>query len=206
MTVERNAGDPVPKTRSCTCRAVLAALALAAGLATCSVAAAGSEPPISTRLVLTDVWDMPIALNMIPAGKPTLFLVCDPAQVRCREGAVYFDTQAGRIGAAGARPACIFEAEPEATREAASRMGLGVPVYADASGGVPSRLLGSEVLPALVLLDGKGRLVRTAVGGGEALDANITAMLEQIGPSPWRSRILVLIPLAVLGIILLVVN
>lgn len=165
--------------------------------------ASGGAPPATAQVVLTDVWDMPISLNMIPAGKSTLFLVCDPSQVKSREGAVFFDTQAERIESAGVRPACILVAAPDAAREAAERMALKVAVYIDALRAVPTKVISQEVMPALVLLDGDGNIEKVAVGGGESLDAHITAMLEP-GSSRWKT--LALITLTALGIILLVVS
>jgi hypothetical protein len=190
---------PTPAPR---CLLALVLVALVAYLSY-PAPASGDTPPATAQVVLTDTWNMPIALNMIPAGRPALFLVCDPSQVNCREGAVLFDSQAARIEAAGVRPACILVATPEAARDAAERMALGVPIYVDAGRAVPTKVMGQEVMPALVLLDGDGNLEKVAVGGGEALDANITAMLE---PRSSRWKILVLITLAALGIILLVVD
>jgi hypothetical protein len=183
--------------------ALVAAALIAGTLVASAAAAAGDTSPATAQVVLTDTWDMPIALNMIPAGKPALFLVCDPSQVNCREGAVLFDSQAARIEAAGVRPACILVATPEVARDAAQRMALGVPVYVDAGGAVPTKVMGQQVMPALILLDGEGNLEKVAVGGGETLDAHITAMIESRS-STWK--ILVLITLAALGIILLVVD
>ena len=183
--------------------AALPALGLLLVLAASGGCGGGDAPPATAQVVLTDRWDMPIALNMIPAGKPTLLLVCDPTQVKSREGAVFFDTQGKRIEAAGVRPACILVAAPEAAREAAERMALTVPVYIDAAWAVPARVVGQDVTPALVLLDGDGNVKKVAVGGGETLDANITAMLE---PRNGRWKTLALLTLAALGIILLVVS
>lgn len=181
----------------------IAAAALLALIAAVPATLLADAPLPSAQVVLTDAWDMPVALNMVPAGEPALLLVCDPSEVKCREGAVLFDSQATRIRATGVRPACILVGPAEAAREAAVRMGLSIPVYIDGARAVPARLLGQDVMPALILLDGDGRVEKVAVGGGEALDANITAMLRR--PSgAWK--MLVLIPLVALGIILLVVD
>lgn len=203
-TREPGAAPGKSAARSWHIRFALPALGLLLALAVLPAAAASDDaPPATAQVVLTDRWDMPIALNMIPAGEPTLLLVCDPTQVKSREGAVFFDTQRQRIEAAGVRPACVLVAAPEAAREAAEKMALTVPVYVDAAWAVPARVVGQDVTPALVLLDGDGNVKKVAVGGGETLDANITAMLE---PRNGRWKTLTLLTLAALGIILLVVS
>ena len=116
-------------------------------------------------------------MKMIPGGRPALFYVCDPAEVTCREGAVYFDTQAGRIKRKNIQPVCVFVASFEVTGQETARMGLTVPVFADAAGAVPDRLIGQQIMPALILLDGRGNVSRVLVGGGESLDTNISTML-----------------------------
>ena len=77
-----------------------------------------------------------------------------------------------------------------------------VPVYVDATRMIPGVLLGQEILPAMVLLDGRGKVVRVVLGGGESLDSNLTRILEG-DRRPWRI-LSILIPLAIFGIILLV--
>lgn len=154
------------------------------------------------QIVLSDRWDMPVALSAIPAGRPTLVMVCDPSQVRCREAAVYFDAQAERIAARKIRPVCVLVSTGEEAAGAAQRMGLAVPFYVDASGAIASRLLGQQVLPALVLLDGKGKVVRVATGGGEALEGNIAVMLEsRAGRGRWIAVAVVAVALAALALL-----
>jgi hypothetical protein len=153
-------------------------------------------------IVLRDALNMPVTLSMIPGGKASLCYVCDPSEVTCREGAVYFDSQAHRIKRKNIRPVCIFVASYEAARQEAARMGLAVPVFADASRAIPGRLIGQEIMPALILLDAKGDVSRVIVGGGESLDANISAMLEIGGSSRW-TLITIAAPLVALAVILI---
>ncbi|HVP57497.1 MAG TPA: hypothetical protein VMU02_05330 [bacterium] len=162
----------------------------------------GPEQP--GAIVVTDLLSQPHTLQEIVAGSPTLLFICDPAVTRCREGAVYFDTQALRITASRIKPACIFLASADAARDAAARMGLNVPVYVDSGRVVPTALLGQEILPAMVLLDSQCRVSRVALGGGESLDSNLTHLLKP-GQSHWR-LLYVLIPLAIFAIIRFVVE
>jgi hypothetical protein len=120
---------------------------------------------------------MPVAMSMIPNGTPALFFVCDPSDKRCREGAVYFDSRRQRIKDEKIRPLLVLVGSRDAAGEAA-KMGLSLPVYADPGRTLTSKLVGQDILPALVLLDGKGNLVKVILGGGEALDDNITAMIK----------------------------
>jgi hypothetical protein len=176
--------------------ALAAALLLWATLTVCS------SPAAAVKIIVTDLGDKAYELETIPAGTPTLLFVCDPALTRCREGAVHFDTQAARIEKKRIKPVCILLADPETARDAATRLGLTVPVYVDATRMIPGVLLGQEILPAMVLLDGRGKVVRVVLGGGESLDSNLTRILEG-DRRPWRI-LSILIPLAIFGIILLV--
>ena len=179
-------------------------LAVIAAAAWCAGSSDGKDAATS-QIVLTDPWNMPVALNMIPAGAPTLFYVCDPSEVRCREGAVYFDSKRRRFEESKIKPVCVLVGSREAAREAAARMGLSVPVYVDAGRTLSSKLIGQEIMPALVLLDGKGNLVKVIVGGGEALDNNITTMLEA-RPGGHRVVYAVLVTLVVAVAVLLAVD
>lgn len=182
----------------------LAWLPAVAAAAWCA-GASGGETASPGQVVLTDPWNMPVALNMIPAGTPTLLFVCDPSERRCREGAVYFDSRRGRIEEEKVKPVCVLVGSREAAREAAARMNLNVPVYVDAGRIMTSKLTGQDIMPALVLLDGKGNLVKVIPGGGEALDSNITVML---GARPGGRRIIyaILASLVAVGIALLVAD
>jgi len=144
---------------------------------------------------------MPVSMKMIPGGRPALFYVCDPAEITCREGAVYFDTQAGRIKRRNIQPVCVFVASLEIAGREAARMGLTVPVYADASRTIPDRLIGQEIMPALILLDGKGNVSHVLVGGGESLDTNISTMLEA-GRRWYWTELAIAASLVALGVIL----
>jgi hypothetical protein len=84
-------------------------------------------------------------------------------------------------------------------------MALGVPVYVDVGRTLSSKLIGPEIMPALVLLDGKGNLVKVMVGGGEALDNNITAMLDA-RPGGHRTIYAILVTLVMAGAILIAAN
>ncbi|MFZ1947380.1 MAG: hypothetical protein WAW06_07510 [bacterium] len=187
--------------------ALVAAATLGAALAAAlwwpePARASGSGSVETGQIVLSDRWDMPVTLSAIPAGKPTLVMVCDPSQIRCREAAVYFDAQAERIAARKIRPACILVAPREEAASAAQKMGLAVPFYVDSSGSVVSRLLGQQVLPALLLLDGKGRVVRVATGGGEALEGNVALMLEsRAGRGRWIVAALAAVALVALALL-----
>jgi len=191
-------------TTSPAARAVLAtAVVLLASLmgAVAAGAPAGPEEH-AANVVVTDLAGQAYELKDIAAGTPTLLFVCDPSLTRCREGAVYFDAQAARVQAGDINPVCVLLAGADAARSAAARLNLTVPVYVDSSRTIPARLLGQEILPAMVLLDGEGEVRRIALGGGESLDSNLTRMLK---PDESRWRFLsVLIPLAIFAIIMLV--
>jgi hypothetical protein len=186
--------------------AVAAAVALAAGLAGLAALTADCRPVAAAepaaRVIVAGLDGKAYELATLPAGKPTLLFVCDPTLTKCREGAVHFDTQAARIERSGIRPVCVLLADPETARQAAQRLGLAVPVYVDATRSIPSIILGQEILPAMVLLNGRGEVAKVVLGGGESLDGNLTRVLES-GKHSWRF-LYVLIPLAVFGIILLV--
>ncbi|MFH1219186.1 MAG: hypothetical protein V1694_01860 [Candidatus Eisenbacteria bacterium] len=187
--------------------AMLAWLSLAAPFGRPAHAAEGdptAEPTaiLGADIILTDLSGNLFSLGSIAAGQPTLLFICDPAVTKCREGAVHFDSQSGRIEAREIRPACVLVADYEAAREAAARLDLGIPVYVDAARAIPARLIRQAVLPALILLDGRGRVTKIAVGGGESLDGNITAMLER-GGGGRRRALAVLIPLAIFASIFL---
>jgi hypothetical protein len=176
-------------------------VALMGAVAAGPPAAAAEQTGEAADIMVTDLLDQPFQLKDVAAGTPTLLFVCDPALTRCREGAVYFDTQAARIAARKIKPVCIFLASTDAARNAAARLDLAVPVYVDSCRAIPQALLGQEILPAMVLLDGKGKAQRIALGGGESLDSNLTHMLKP--PEPRWRFLSVLIPLAIFAIILL---
>jgi hypothetical protein len=176
------------------------------GLSIILSACASAETPQATGdIVVTDLWDRPHDLRSISAGKPTLLFICDPALTKCREGAVHFDSQAERIEVKKIKPVCILLASPDDARETAFKMDLAVPVYVDADRLTISGLIHQDVLPAMVLLDGKGNVTKIMLGGGESLDSNLTAMLETRHAHRWRF-LSALIPVAIFGIILLVLE
>lgn len=164
--------------------------------------AQGADARETGNIVLRDTLNMPISMSMIPGGRPALCYVCDPSEVTCREGAVYFDSQAGKIRRKNIQPVCIFVASLDVAGSETAKMGLAVPVFADVSRAIPDRLIGQEIMPALILLDGEGNVSRVIVGGGESLDTNISTMLAEGGSKRWTS-IWIVAPLVALGVILI---
>ena len=152
------------------------------------------------ELVLTDLWDSPYRLQDICRGKATLFFVCDTELSICREDAVFFDTRADEIEASGLRAALIFTGSPAAVRDFALRAELYRSVYVDTDLAVFDTLLDKKVLPALVLVDGEGRHVRTLYGGGESLEGNIGILLAS-GEEGNRRWWLILIPVVVIAML-----
>jgi hypothetical protein len=178
-------------------------LACCAALACACASSGAAEPPAG--IMITDLLDRPVDLRTLPAGRTMLLFVCDPALTRCREGAVYFDTQAGRIEERKIHPACVLLASLEDAREAAFRMDLHVPVFVDSARTITETLISQKVLPAMVLLDGDGNVIKITLGGGESLDGNLTAMLET-RHGHHRLLLSILITLALSGIILFMVE
>jgi hypothetical protein len=132
---------------------------------------AGSE------LVVRDLWDMPHSLESICNGQETLLFLCDLSISTCREGAVYFDNRADGIKAGGIRPVCVFVGKPSNIRQAVLNLDLALPAYIDERGLMYENLLDQKVLPALILLDGTGNVVRIVYGGGESLDHNLRIIM-----------------------------
>lgn len=182
-----------------------AALAAAAWSADPPAGNAAGDAASTGRVVITDPWNMPVALNMVPAGTPTLLFVCDPSERMCREGAVYFDSRRGRIKEKKIKPVLVLVGSREAAGEAASRMSLSLPVYVDAGRTVTSKLIGQDITPALILLDGKGNLVKVIPGGGETLDNNISVMLDA-RPGGHRLAYVILAALVAAGAVLLIAD
>jgi hypothetical protein len=162
----------------------------------CTAQAAAGE-----GVVLTDLWDSPYRLEDIGRDHPAILFICDIDLSVCREGAVFFDTRAGQIEERGFRAALIFLGRPADVREFALRTQLNLPIYIDSDRSVFNSLLGEKVLPALVLLDPGGRKVRTLYGGGESLEGNISALLQE-RPEPGRRWWLILIPVVVVAALL----
>lgn len=129
-------------------------------------------------VVLTDLWDGPHLLKDICGGRPTILYVCDTEASLCREGAVFFDAKANDIEAHGFQAVLIFIGKPSDVRELVLGTRIVQPVYVDSERGLFGGLLDEEILPALVLVDGDGRRIRTMYGGGESLDGNLAALLE----------------------------
>jgi hypothetical protein len=156
-------------------------------------------------LVLTDLWDSPHRLGGICGGRATILFICDIQYSVCREGAVFFDARADEIEARGRRAVLVLIGEPAEARAFALETGIDQPVFVDSKRHVFETLLDREVLPALVLLDGDGRLVRSLYGGGESLEGNIAILLDD-GNAKSRKWWLVLIPIAVVAILPLVLG
>ena len=160
----------------------------------------------SSDLILSDLWDAPHHLHDILRGETTILFVCDPSLATCREGAVYFDNQAHRFRARGMRPACVFTGEPTEARDAVLAMNIRTQVYVDPDGKIFQCLALQEIVPAMVLLDGSGQVIKALYGGGESLSPNLNVMLG-CGPKPSRRWLLViLIPVVTAAIILLTVD
>jgi hypothetical protein len=121
---------------------------------------------------------MPLTLGSVCNGKQTLLFVCDLGLQQCREGAVYFDTQAQAIRDRGFQPGCLFIGRPDEVRRYALALDLDVPVYVDTEAKVFRDVLDQRIMPVLMLLDGDGHLVRSVYGGGESLDHNVSLILE----------------------------
>jgi hypothetical protein len=130
-------------------------------------------------MVLTDLWDGPHLLKDICGGRPTILYVCDTEASVCREGAVFFDARAKDIMAHGVQAILIFIGSPAGVRDLVITTGIIQPVYVDSGRRLFGGLLDEEILPALVLVDGDGRRIRTMYGGGESLDGNISMLLEE---------------------------
>jgi hypothetical protein len=136
-------------------------------------AAAGPE------VTLRDLWDSPHTLEGICRDQAAILFVCDTGLSVCREGAVFFDTRADKIESRGFRAILVFVGDAPGIRDFVLRANISLPVYIDPDGRVYENLLEEEVLPALVLVDGKGRHVKTMYGGGESLEGNIGVLLEE---------------------------
>jgi hypothetical protein len=128
---------------------------------------------------VTDLWDMSHTLKSICDGRRTLVFLGDPDLITCREGAVYFDSKAGRVEARGIRPICLFIGDPEVVRNYVLALHLEIPVYIDPEGRAYEALFDQKVLPAMALLDGNGNVVRTIYGGGQSLANNLEIMLRE---------------------------
>ena len=160
----------------------------------------------SPDTVVTDLWDMSHTLGEICGGQRTLIFLCDPDRSTCREGAVYFDSQAERIQGKLIRPVCLFKGDAEAVRTHALALDLAVPVYIDAEGHAYEALLDQKILPALVLMDEGGNVSRTIYGGGQSLDNNLDIILKE---GSWLSRrrlLLTVIPLAAIAAVFLLIR
>ncbi len=155
---------------------------------------------------MEDLWDMPHSLAGICNGANTLLFMCDPGMATCREGAVYFDSRTDEIWAHEVQPACLFIGRPQDVRQIVLTLDLDVPVYIDADREVYENLLDQRILPAMILLDGNGNVIKTIYGGGESLDSNLRIILgEPEDGGHWR-LILSLVAAAVVGIILIVLD
>jgi hypothetical protein len=108
-----------------------------------------------------------------------VFFICDIELSVCREGAVFFDSRAEEIEAHGLRAALILTAPPAEVRDFVLRTRIDRPVFVDSGRRVFETLLSEKILPALVLVDGEGKQVRTLYGGGESLEGNIAILLGE---------------------------
>lgn len=150
----------------------MAAVILAAVIATLwGPCLAGSD------YVVHDLWDIPHTLESICKGQKTLLFLCDLKASTCREGAVYFDSQSDSIKAGAVRPICVFIGKPIDVRQAVLNLDLRTPVYIDEGGLIYEGLLDQKVLPAMILLDETGSLIRIIYGGGESLDHNLRTVM-----------------------------
>jgi hypothetical protein len=144
-------------------------------------------------------------LKSICDGHRTLIFICNPNLSTCREGAVYFDSKAGRIEARRLRPVCLFIGHPEAVRTYVLALHLEVPVYIDPEGRAAEALLDQKILPAMALLDGNGNVIRAIYGGGQSLDNNLEIMLGEQGEQREETEtrfLLTTIQLAVIAVLL----
>ena len=160
----------------------------------------------NSDVVVSDLWDMPHDLHSICDGERTLLFVCDPKITTCREGAVHFDSQSRRIKARKIRPACIFTGSPREVRDAVLALDLSVPVYVGTDREVFGNLVDQKVLPAMVLLDRGGTVIKTLYGGGESLDYNLRILLEEESRGGGLRLLLILVPLAVIGAVLFLID
>jgi hypothetical protein len=164
----------------------------------------------SSGVEVSDLWDTPLTLGEVCNGAETLVFVCDLDLKQCREGAVYFDTRAEAIKARGFTPCCLFVGQPQEVRRHVLSLDLGIPAYIDSDGGIFKDVLDQRIMPALMLLDGNGNLVRTVYGGGESLDHNLALMLEpepaiEPGSQPsGRGWLWILLPAAVVAAVVLI--
>jgi hypothetical protein len=192
----RKDGDPGGPGRDKIGVSIGAFLLLAYSLWPAAAECAGGRAP-----VLTDLWDHPRAIGTIAAGRSTIFFVCEADLEVCREGAVFFDSRAGEIEARGLGAALIFAGPPAGTREFVLRSKITQPVYIDPTGRIFGTLVEQKVLPALVLVDGKGRHLKTLYGGGESLEGNLGILLAQ-GSAKGRRWWLIVLPVAVAAAVL----
>lgn len=160
----------------------------------------GQQGAAGADLVLSDLWDSPHLLEDICNGRMTILFICDTELSVCREGAVFFDMRADEIEAEGLGAALVLTGPPADARAFALRTRIDQPVFVDSDRQVFDTLLDQEVLPALVLVDGEGRHVRTLYGGGESLEGNILILLEE-GAGKGRRWWLILIPLALAAVL-----
>ncbi len=147
-------------------------------------------------LAVTDLWDVPHRLGEISAGRVLVIYFCKPEVEECREGAVYFDSQATRITAAGAKPICVFTGSPERIRDLALNLDLEIPIYVD-SGLIYQQVLEQKIVPAIIVFDRSGQKTIILYGGGESLATNLDSILGKISPHS-RSYILVVV-IALIG-------
>jgi hypothetical protein len=156
--------------------------------------------------VVIDLWDMPHSLESICSGRSVLFFLCDPDLRTCREAAVHFDSQAERIEAMEIEPIFLFRGRAENVRDAVLALDLSVPVYIDPDGQVFEAFLNQKVLPAMMLLDGRGNVVRTIYGGGQSFDNNLRIILGEQEVKTGRRRglrlLFTLLPVVVIAAVL----
>jgi hypothetical protein len=169
------------------------------GLVTACLATLSPITCCGRDLIITDLWDQPLGLKDVCKGRETLLLVCDPATVDCREGAVYLDSRTAWIRAQGAEPACLFIGSPPEIRDVALALDLGMPIYIGSRQDVLGGLIGQKVLPAILVLGPDGSVARTVYGGGESLDNNLRIVLRAEERGTRIKPVLLLVSLALIA-------
>ncbi len=149
-------------------------------LATIAVAGA----PRVEEIVLTDLWDVKWNLCDVTAEGSTLFFICDLNLKTCRQDAIYFQSKADEIEAAGLKPCFIFLGDPASVRAHALDLHIKIDSYIDTDNVTQRTILTKQILPAIVRIDSNCNVEKIVYGGGEALPANLDSVLQ-----PERSRI-----------------
>lgn len=154
-------------------------------------------------LTIEDLWDNPHKVSEISEGKTLLIYICKPEIIECREGAIYFDTNAYRIRQVGARPVCVFLGNPENVREVAVSLSLRIPIFVDRNAFFFNKISDERILPAMVAIDKDGKRIAIVYGGGEALATNLERILDKISQDhTWRLAAFIAVAAAAILLIL----